>query len=167
MAVASPNILLVVVWMTGALISFTVAAISIRGLAASMSIPEILAIRTGFGMFVMVAIALALPQMRQHLKLQRMGLHVWRNGIHLVGQYFWALGVTLLPLTMVFALEFTMPMWVALLAVLFLGERMTPSRIGSIVFGFLGVLVIMRPGLEGFQPAALSFWSQRSATRCR
>ena len=36
-----------------------------------------------------------------------------------------------------------------------LGERMTRSRAGSIVLGFLGVLVIVRPGLASFQPAAL------------
>ena len=48
-----------------------------------------------------------------------------------------------------------MPAWVALLAMLMLGERMTRSRAGSIVLGFLGVLVIVRPGLASFQPAAL------------
>jgi len=43
-----------------------------------------------------------------------------------------------------------------MLAVLLLGERFTLSRGGSIVLGFAGVLVIMRPGLEAFQPAALA-----------
>jgi drug/metabolite transporter (DMT)-like permease len=37
---------------------------------------------------------------------------------------------------------------------MFLGERLTPGRIGVVIFGFLGVLVILRPGLESFQPAA-------------
>jgi drug/metabolite transporter (DMT)-like permease len=55
----------------------------------------------------------------------------------------------------VFALEFTMPAWVAVLAIPVLGERMTPSRAGSIVLGFIGVVVIVRPGLESSQPAVL------------
>ena len=46
-------------------------------------------------------------------------------------------------------------LWVALLAVPLLGERMTASRLGSVMLGFLGVLVIVRPGLASFQPAAL------------
>src|SRR5262249_38977653 len=50
--------------------------------------------------------------------------------------------------------EFTMPAWTALLAALFLNERLTPSRIGAVVLGFIGVLVIIRPGLESFRPAA-------------
>jgi drug/metabolite transporter (DMT)-like permease len=48
-----------------------------------------------------------------------------------------------------------MPAYTALLAAVFLGERLTPSRIGVVIFGFVGVLVILRPGLESFQPAAL------------
>jgi drug/metabolite transporter (DMT)-like permease len=55
----------------------------------------------------------------------------------------------------VFALEFTMPAWTILLAPIFLGERMTASRVGEVVLGLMGVLVILRPGLETFQPAAL------------
>ena len=96
----------------------------------------------------MLAIALTRPAMRRELTSRhRMGLHVMRNTIHFVGQYTWALAVTLLPLATVFALEFTMPMWVALLAIPLLGERMTASRAGSVVLGFLGVLIIVRPGL--------------------
>jgi drug/metabolite transporter (DMT)-like permease len=48
-----------------------------------------------------------------------------------------------------------LPAWVALLPIPLLGERMTVSRAGSIVLGFVGVLIILRPGLEAFQPAAL------------
>jgi drug/metabolite transporter (DMT)-like permease len=47
-----------------------------------------------------------------------------------------------------------MPAWVAVFAALALGERMTPSRVGAVVVCFVGVLVIVRPGLGGFQPAA-------------
>jgi drug/metabolite transporter (DMT)-like permease len=55
----------------------------------------------------------------------------------------------------VFALEFTMPAWTMLLATFLLGERMTVSRVGAVVLGLLGVVVILRPGTETFRPAAL------------
>jgi len=61
----------------------------------------------------------------------------------------------LLPFATVFALEFTTPAWVALLAALFLHERLTASRAGSVILGFLGVVIIVRPGLASFQPMAL------------
>jgi drug/metabolite transporter (DMT)-like permease len=141
--------------MTGALLSFSLSALSIRGLAGTLNIFEILSIRSGFGFIILLAIAVSHAELRRTLKPRRMPMHIWRNSIHFVGQYLWALAVTLLPLATVFSLEFTMPMWVALLAVPLLGERMTVSRIGSIVLGFLGVLVIVRPGLASFQPSAL------------
>ena len=54
-----------------------------------------------------------------------------------------------------FALEFTAPAWTLLLAVPILGERLTRSRIGAVVLGLIGILVILRPGMATFQPAAL------------
>jgi drug/metabolite transporter (DMT)-like permease len=145
----------VTLWMTGALLSFSAMAISIRGLAGQLNIFEILSIRNGCGIVVLVALVAFKPELRRFLALRRMGLHAARNGVHFASQYAWALSVTLLPLATVFALEFTMPAWVALLAVPLLGERMTLSRAGSIVLGFAGVLIILRPGLEAFRPAAL------------
>jgi drug/metabolite transporter (DMT)-like permease len=58
-------------------------------------------------------------------------------------------------LATVFALEFTTPAWALVLAVPVLRERMTASRIGAVALGLLGVLVILRPGLQTFHPAAL------------
>ena len=141
--------------MTGALLSFSASAIAVRELAGKFSIFEILSVRTGLGCIVMLAIGLARPELRRQLAWRRFPLHAFRNSIHFVGQYTWALALTLLPFATVFALEFTMPMWVALLAIPLLGERMTTSRAGSIALGFFGVLVIVRPGLSSFQPAAL------------
>src|SRR5262249_59377830 len=63
--------------------------------------------------------------------------------------------IALLPLATVFALEFTTPAWTTLLAVVLLGERLTASRIGAVALGLAGVLVIVRPGVATFQPAAL------------
>jgi drug/metabolite transporter (DMT)-like permease len=65
------------------------------------------------------------------------------------------MSLLLLPLATVFSLEFTTPAWTLLLAIPVLGERMTASRIGAVALGLLGVLVIVRPGLATFQPAAL------------
>jgi drug/metabolite transporter (DMT)-like permease len=141
--------------MTGALLSFCTMALSIRGLAGVLNVFEILAIRNGAGVVMLLALALARPELRASLKPRRMGLHALRNSIHYAAQFAWAKGLTLLPLATVFALEFTAPAWTGMLAALFLGERLTPSRIAAMVLGFLGVVVILRPGLATFQPAAL------------
>jgi drug/metabolite transporter (DMT)-like permease len=144
----------VVLWMTGALLSFSVLAVSIRELSRALGIFEILALRNAAGVVVLMAIGLARPALLHAVSRKHIWLHLLRNGVHYVSQYAWATSLTLLPLATVFALEFTMPAWTTLLAVIFLGERLTPSRIGAVILGFLGVLVIIRPGLESFRPAA-------------
>jgi hypothetical protein len=144
----------VVLWMTGALLSFSAMAVSIRALSGTLRIMEILAIRNGAGLAILLALGAFNPAHLRALSARRIMLHITRNTIHFGSQFLWATGLTLLPLATVFALEFTMPAHTALLAAMFLGERLTPSRIGVVIFGFLGVLVILRPGLETFRPAA-------------
>jgi drug/metabolite transporter (DMT)-like permease len=141
--------------MAGALISFSVSALAIRALGKQLTVFEALSIRSGSGLIVLLALAALYPALRPELKPRYMGFHLARNTTHFVGQYAWALAVTLLPFATVFSLEFTTPAWVALLAALVLGERMTKSRAGSVVLGFLGVLIIVRPGMASFQPSAL------------
>jgi drug/metabolite transporter (DMT)-like permease len=144
-----------VLWMVGTLLSFSVMAVSIRELAkGGLSIFEILAIRSIVALLVLFVLLAVRPNLRAYVLPRRLKLHLLRNGVHYASQYVWALSITMLPLGMVFALEFTMPAWTALLAVWLLHERLTPSRIGVVVFGLIGVLVILRPGLAGFNPAA-------------
>ena len=144
----------VVLWMTGTLLSFSAMAVSIRELSRTIGILEILSLRSALGLAILLALALARPKLMQMVSVGRIRLHLMRNSVHFASQVAWAKSITLLPLATVFALEFTMPAWTALLAALFLHERLSPSRIGSVALGFLGVLVIIRPGLQTFQPAA-------------
>jgi len=146
----------VVLWMVGALLSFSVMAVSIRELSrAGLSIFEILAIRSGVALFVLLTLLAVRKDLRVHALPRRMGLNLFRNTVHYASQYSWALSLTMLPLATVFALEFTMPAWTAVLAVWFLHERLTPSRLGVVILGLIGVLVILRPGVAGFNPAAI------------
>jgi drug/metabolite transporter (DMT)-like permease len=141
--------------MTLTMLSFSVMAVSIRALAGALTIFEIQCVRSVFALVILLSVIAARPRLLVGLAPRRPALHAVRSVVHLAAQYGWALGLTLLPLASVFAIEFTTPAWAALLAVALLGERLTPSRIGVLVCGLLGVLVIVRPGLATFQPAAL------------
>lgn len=152
---ANTNLVRVVLWMIGALLSFSAMAVSIRELSRhGLNIFEILAIRSGGALLVLLLMLVVHPDLRPYVRPRRMGLNLIRNVVHYVSQFAWALSLTMLPLAMVFALEFTMPAWTALLAVWLLHERLTPSRIGIVVLGLIGVLVILRPGIASFNPAA-------------
>jgi drug/metabolite transporter (DMT)-like permease len=142
--------------MIGALLSFSAMAVSIRELVrAGLTIFEILAIRGGAALLVLAVLLIVRADLRPYALPRRMKLNLLRNTVHYASQYAWALALTMLPLATVFSLEFTMPAWTALLAVWLLRERMTPSRAGVVMLGLVGVLVILRPGIASFNPAAI------------
>jgi drug/metabolite transporter (DMT)-like permease len=89
------------------------------------------------------------------VKTKKIEIHILRNIAHFLGQYAWFYGIALISLVEVFALEFTMPFWAAILAVVLLGERISLKRVLSISLGFIGVLIMLRPGLQIISPAAL------------
>jgi drug/metabolite transporter (DMT)-like permease len=140
--------------MSGALVSFSAMAVSVRVLAATLGVMEILALRAGLGLMVMATLVAARADLRANINCLHLRLHLFRNTVHVGASYLWAMSLLLIPLAMAFA-EFTTPAWTLLLAAPVLGERLTASRIGAVVFGLLGVLVILRPGLATFQPGAL------------
>jgi len=141
--------------MAGALLSFSAMAVSIRMLASRLNIFEILSIRSGTGLLIILALLAVRRDLRPLVRPRRMSLNLLRNVVHFGAQYCWAMALTLLPFATVFALEFTSPAWTALLAVWLLSERLTPSRIGAVILGLIGVAIILRPGLVVFNPAVL------------
>jgi len=149
------NLTRVVFWMIGTLLSFSAMAVSIRILAGKLNIFEILSIRSAIGLLIMLALLALRADLRPLVRPSRMPLNLLRNFIHFGGQYCWATALTLLPFATVFALEFITPAWTALLAVWLLSERLTPSRVGAVILGLIGVVIILRPGLAAFNPAAL------------
>jgi drug/metabolite transporter (DMT)-like permease len=142
-----------ILWMAGTVLSFCAMAIAARQLLAHTGTFEILFFRTAVSL--LIVLALALPAGLAAMKTRRIGTHLWRNIVHMGGQASWVYAIGALPLATVFAIEFTAPIWTAVLAVLFLGERMNTGRAAMLVLGLAGVLVILRPGLGAFQPAAL------------
>ena len=90
------------------------------------------------------------------LKTQHPGLHIVRLMGAFVGLSGSLLAVTLLPLTTAITLGFAQVLFVALLALFFLKERVGVHRIGAVTVGFVGVVIVMRPGAEGlFNVSAL------------
>lgn len=139
-------------WMGLSMISFIGMSVGSRELAGTLSIQQVLFFRALVGLLVILAVGRSLlPELRNG---RLIGLHVIRNVVHFFAQYLWTIGIVMLPLASVFALEFTMPIWVAVFAFLFLKERLTTSRILATVGGFIGVLVIVRPGIGIVDPAA-------------
>jgi drug/metabolite transporter (DMT)-like permease len=141
-------------WMFGAIVSFSTMAIAGRELSAELSTFQILFFRSLAG-FSLMLVLLSRTGWWQ-LKTRYFGIHLIRNLAHYGGQYGWFYGIAMIPLAEVFAIEFTMPIWTAILAALMLGERISRQRALAIAIGFAGVLVMLRPGIAVISPAALA-----------
>jgi drug/metabolite transporter (DMT)-like permease len=145
----------VFMWMTGALVAFVFAAVSIRTLTASLNVFEIGVVRCGGGLLLILGYAALIPSARPNLLGSSAAMHAPRNIIHAIGGILWTLAIAYLPLATVFSLEFTAPAWVALLSFPLLGERITRRAAIGIFAGLVGVLVILRPAPGSFNTAAL------------
>lgn len=141
-------------WMTGALVSFCLMAIGGRELAGGINTFQILLSRSAIGLLV-VSILIWRTGKPDLFRTQRLPLQVGRNLFHFVGQYGWFLGIGLLPLAQVFALEFTTPLWTLLIAALFLKEQLTARKAVAIALGSVGVYLILNPGGDIVTTAAL------------
>jgi drug/metabolite transporter (DMT)-like permease len=147
---------LAIAWMLLALSCFSLLAVASRELTAALSTLEILFWRSLLGGVIVTAIlARAGILDRQGLQPQLIGWHALRNVTHFGGQCAWLIAIAALPLAEVFALEFTTPLWAALMAALFMGEALNRGRWISLLLGFAGVLVILRPGAAVINPASL------------
>lgn len=87
--------------------------------------------------------------------LQHQGLHLKRSLSWLIATaiYFYALQFIDLPKAT--AIKFSVPLFTSILAILWLGEKATPSRFVSLFFGFCGMTVILETGLPGFEMASV------------
>ncbi|MFQ3324618.1 MAG: drug/metabolite transporter (DMT)-like permease [Pseudomonadales bacterium] len=134
-----------VTWMMGALVSFSTIAICARELSGVVPIYHTLLVRSVIGL-ICITLIIVLKQRRDLFSTTKIRLHSGRNIFHFAGQYTWFWGISLLPLAEVFALEFTVPIWTAIIAAIFLDEKITGRKVLSIVLGLCGVLIIVKPG---------------------
>ncbi|MCC1480367.1 DMT family transporter [Roseibaca sp. Y0-43] len=137
-------------WMCGAIGSFTFMAVSGREIQIELDSFELMFWRSFIGLGLIVAIFSALNKGKAWpaIRPTSPSLHLSRNVVHFAGQNLWFYGITVIPLSQLVALEFTMPIWVAILAPLLLGEVFTRRRIAVALLGFAGILIVAQPGTQ-------------------
>ena len=140
--------------MAGWLALMLIVAVAGRETTRELNVFQIMEVRSVLGflmLYPLIRRAGGLAAMKTSRPLQ----HVSRNLIHYGAQLGWFFALTLIPLGQVVSIEFTMPIWTAILAAAFLGERMTVWKIAAIVLGIVGVIVIVRPSTGEVNPGQL------------
>jgi drug/metabolite transporter (DMT)-like permease len=140
--------------MAGWLTQLVIVAVAGREATRELNVFQIMELRSVIGFLMLY------PLVRRNgglaaMKTSRPLQHIGRNLVHYAGQLGWFFALTLIPIGQVVAIEFTMPIWTAILAASFLDERMTLSKISAIVLGIIGVIVIVRPATGEINPGQL------------
>ena len=141
-------------WMAGWLTLMLVIAVAGREATRELTVFQLMEMRSLIGMVLLWPLVHAAGGMAA-LRTQRLREHAARNTVHYAAQYAWFAALTMIPLAQVVAIEFTMPMWIIVLAAVFLGERITAAKVLAVVLGLAGVALIVRPGSAGLSPGQL------------
>ncbi|WP_027575368.1 DMT family transporter [Bradyrhizobium sp. WSM1743] len=151
---ATPSKTMAALWMAGWLSLMLVMAVAGRETTRELNVFQIMEVRSLVGFLLLSPIIYRAGGLKV-LKTSRLPQHVGRNLVHYIAQLGWFFALTLIPIGQVVAIEFTMPIWTAILAASFLSEQMTPWKIAAIVLGLVGVIVIVRPATGEINPGQL------------
>jgi drug/metabolite transporter (DMT)-like permease len=135
---------LAALWMAGWLSLMLIITVAGREAAREINVFQLMEMRSILGFLLLYPLIRAAGGFRI-VRTKRLPQHVARNLIHYSAQLGWFFALTLIPIGQLVAIEFTMPIWTAILAASFLGERMTVWKVTAIVLGLIGVVVIVRP----------------------
>jgi drug/metabolite transporter (DMT)-like permease len=150
----TPSKSLAAMWMAGWLTLMLIIVVAGREAVRELNVFQLMEMRTILGLLMLYPLIRASGGFSV-LKTERLQLHVARNIIHYGAQLGWFFALTLIPIGQVVAIEFTMPIWTAILAAMFLGERMTVWKIVAIVLGVVGVIIVVRPAAGEINPGQL------------
>jgi drug/metabolite transporter (DMT)-like permease len=140
----TPSKSMAALWMAGWLALMLLITIAGREAVHELNVFQVMLMRSSIGLLLLSPLIWRAGGFAA-VKTQRLPQHIARNTIHFGAQLGWFFALTLIPIGQVVAIEFTMPIWTAILAAMFLGERMTIWKFGAIVLGIVGVVMIVRP----------------------
>lgn len=142
-----------IIWITLGSVAFSVNDVFIKSLGRSLDPMELALFRYLIGAIILAPLFWRVGW--AGLKTERLGLHMMRLVIASIAQIGTLIAVINLPLASVTALSFSRILFTTLIAIVLLRELVTRQRWWATGMGFLGVLVMLRPGPDGVEPMAL------------
>lgn len=137
-----------VAWMLAAVASFSLMDAAMKLLSAHYPPLQVTMLRGAASLPFVLAWVLATAGARSIVPV-RWGLHLLRGvlGMAMIGCFVY--GLKRMPLSTAYTIYFVSPLLVAALSVPLLGERVGPRRWTAIGVGLVGVIVVLRPGMDG------------------
>lgn len=147
-----PLALRVAFWMTAAALGYACMLAVVKHLSAGMNIYVVIFWRYLLALLIFVPWAIRARGSR--LKTGRLGLHIVRSVLMVIHGGALMVAVLAIPLAEATSLIFTIPLFATVLAAILLREAVGLRSWAVLAVGFAGVLVILRPGMQAFDPAA-------------
>lgn len=135
-------------WMAGWLLQLLIIAVAGREALRELNVFQVSEFRSAIGLLLILPLIYRNGGFAK-LATKRPVQHIARSLVQYVAQLGWFFALTLISLGEVVAIEFTTPIWTAMLAAVFLKERINPAKVLAIALGVIGVIMIVRPGLSG------------------
>lgn len=130
--------------MAGWLACMLVMAVAGRETQRQLNVFQVMELRSVIGFLLLYPLVRAAGGFRA-MRTRDIGGQIVRNIAHYGAQLGWLMALTLIPIAQVISIEFTMPIWTAIMAATLLGERVGPWKITAIALGLVGVAIIVRP----------------------
>ena len=142
-------------WALVAVLCFSTNDLLVKFLSGGYPLYQLIFFRTLFGMAFILTVLVPLTGSLGMLKTRRLGTHLMRGACVVFANFCFFLGLAAMPLAEAVAIFFISPMAISAFSIIFLKETVGPRRWAAIAMGLVGVLVVLRPGTEAFQGAAL------------
>jgi drug/metabolite transporter (DMT)-like permease len=139
----------------GAGISFSSNDVLIKLLSDTYPLHQIVFFRSSISLIITLSILVPLEGGVSILRTSRLGIHCLRGLALVVANLSFFTGLAVIPLGDATAIFFVAPLLITLLSIPVLGEKVGPRRLGAVVVGLFGVLLMVRPGSAAFQIAAV------------
>jgi drug/metabolite transporter (DMT)-like permease len=143
-----------ILWMATTGVLFVSVTGMVRHLGTDMSPIQAAFLRYLFGLVMLMPVFFRMGTVLLAPKVMR--LHAIRGVIHGIGVMLWFFAMARIPIAEVTALGFTAPIFTTVGAALFLGERLRLYRIGAVLIGFGGALVVLQPGFQAINIGSIA-----------
>jgi len=135
--------------MLGAMFCLSAMNVTLRILCKDMHFTQIVVLRHFCSIAIVLVWSAWLARGMPNFSSRRMSGHFWRATFGICAMEMWFYAITIMPLTIAIALSFSTPIFSTILAIIFLGERAGIRRWSAIMTGFIGMLIILRPDING------------------
>jgi len=141
-------------WMVASGLLFVAVAVMVRHLGSDLPAVEAAFIRYVFGLLILIPVLLRMKWHR--VRGVNLRLYALRGIAHGAAVMLWFFAMARIPISEVTAIGYTTPIFTVVGAVLIFGEQIHMRRIIAIIIGFIGILIILRPGFETIEIGSLA-----------